>query len=438
MAEYRAGEAERELRRLEERLREMDEESGEIVSRMAESIGAQALRLDDLEALERQLRASGSEVQLRRQQILETLESSPEFVREPGQRYRELDAEITDLGLEENALSSTLRAYEESQEEVQGQLLRLRRADTSIEVFAGIPVTICPACEQPVSPAYAGEFANTCYLCSQEVSPDVRRRRVELEIGALQRELAEISEVALRTKEELEDLRTRRGELERKREELRVGLDQQRAELIAPYLSELEALSEEAGALGQQLSTLRGLHILVERRSRLLEELEQARARLESAEAEARDFASQRRVAEEQCARLADLMNRFFASVRSEPWRFGNVTVTEEELRFYVGTRRWETALGAEAKVLFFLAYHGALMQFPSRNAARSPKLAILDNPLQHGISEAVVAEALDLLADLAREQESQLIVTLPRDLPLTRDYSRIELTQQYASDGRR
>ena len=130
-------------------------------------------------------------------------------------------------------------------------------------------------------------------------------------------------------------------------------------------------------------------------------------------------------------------MSEFLNSIKSEPWRFGEVALAGEELSFYVGAGPWDIVLGGESKVLFLLSYHYALLHLAVDlpDVACSPGLAILDNPLQHGLRDPVVAECLDMLAAAAKKHEGQVITTLAHRLPMNQPVEVRPLTVQYSPD---
>ena len=88
------------------------------------------------------------------------------------------------------------------------------------------------------------------------------------------------------------------------------------------------------------------------------------------------------------------------------------VTISPDDLTFYVGTRPWHQSLGAEAKVLFFLAYSRALLFLNQDlgNECAYPGLLMLDNPFQQGISASLIRDAVSELARVAQITGAQII----------------------------
>lgn len=107
-------------------------------------------------------------------------------------------------------------------------------------------------------------------------------------------------------------------------------------------------------------------------------------------------------------------MNSFLAEFQGNVWVRSDVSIRDSDLTFYVETRPWDQALGAEAKVLFFLAYSYATL-FLERDLDREcafPGFLLLDNPYQQGIDQSIVGRVLLKLADAARETGTQVIST--------------------------
>jgi hypothetical protein len=148
----------------------------------------------------------------------------------------------------------------------------------------------------------------------------------------------------------------------------------------------------------------------------------------------ARRVESQRAETHRRAQRFADRMNEFLYTLGVEPWHFGRVSIEAEDLSFFVGGEMWDVTLGGESKVVFLLAYHYALLHLDEDlpDISRSPGLAILDNPLQHGLSSDVVGECLDKLVESAGRLHAQVVVTLPRRVPLSAPVNTHTFTIQY------
>lgn len=430
LLEYQLGETERELDALHARQREVAEQGDVLIRRVGRAFGEDELSLDRLDAIHAAAVERRIQLELERQEILQTMRSSDQVANDPGARYQVVDAEATSLTSSANDLRRTLVGYESAVREVDGQVLRLERADAAVDAFAQVPVHICPACGQDISGSPGKE---ECYVCHQPISADVRRRRILLEIAALKRERQELERVVGATRDELHALEVRLRELKREQEVLRERLDRERADLIAPYLTQLESLSSQLGAVDQQVAMLDALRALTERVETIEAEIVATATRLDEQASAANRVHSRRALEEERTSAFAEAMSGYLEALSTERWRFGSVTIASADFSFYVGSRSWDVALGAESRVLFFLAYTEALFRLEELGVAtHRAGFAILDNPLQHGISEAVAAEGLRKLAGTARSLDQQLIVTLPRDLSFDEDAHVIRLTQQF------
>ncbi len=434
MLDYAIGETGREIASLEARKREVAEQGDGLVKRLGQATGIDDLALSRLDVLAAELRSRRSRLQERRAEVLTTLRSSEAFVAEPGERFQSLQAQIEERTTFANELKRTAIGYKQAIEEIEGQKSRLERADAAVETFGQLPVHSCPACGQGITPR-ANDIE--CYLCSQPTGPDTRARRIELEIAALTRDSNEVLEVLTETNEEISVIESQLSDLLEEREALRVRLDEERSELIAPYMSEVESLSGQLGALEQQLAMISGLQSLLERVEAIDEELREATTRFDLQSQDVSRLDSQRALEEERATEFAVRMTAFLDSLRVERWQFGPVTIASGDFAFYLGPRRWDAALGAESKVLFFMAYTEGLLRLTELGAdAHAPGVVILDNPLQHGVSEELAGEALSRLATSARELNQQLIVTLPRDMSFDPEAAVIRLTQQFVPQG--
>jgi hypothetical protein len=130
-------------------------------------------------------------------------------------------------------------------------------------------------------------------------------------------------------------------------------------------------------------------------------------------------------------------MNTFLTSLRIDPWRLGGVTLTSEELTFYIGTQPWDQTLGGESRVLFFFAYQYALVYLgvDGLDTSRPPGMTVLDNPIQQGLPDLVIGEVLSSFAAAAEATNSQVIATVAREVPIVGKHSTITLSTQFGGD---
>jgi hypothetical protein len=431
LLEYGLGETQRQIETLEARRREVAEQGELLARRFGRALGLESVSLERLESLGRDLSLQRDEVQARRLEILGTLRSSEGFGVEPGERFQTVQSQAEELTTRVVELRRAAAGYREALAELEGQMLKLQRAEAAVDAFVQVPVQQCPACGQVIS--HSGD-GHECYLCGQATTPDVRARRIELEISALGREAVELREVLSDTTSEIEDLQTTIDRLVHERDELRVQLDRERRELIAPYLTELEGLSAELGALDQQIAMLGALQTLNERVDSIESQLAETSRQFDAQAADADRLLSQRALEEERASGFATTMTRFLSQLKTDSWDYGPVTIASVDFSFYLGPLGWESVLGAESRVLFFLAYTDALLRVGQLGSGtRPPGLAILDNPMQHGITDEVVTEALQQLAHTARELDGQLIVTLPRNLSFDREARIVSMDEEFA-----
>jgi hypothetical protein len=303
-------------------------------------------------------------------------------------------------------------------------------------MFDELPVRICPACEQDVDRQRPHD-EGTCYLCLQPVSEDVRIRRAERERRALEAEAVDIDEAILRAEADLASARARLERASELRTALAAELHDVRVTALAPFVARLEDVSTEIGKVTQQLAAIPALADIIARRTRADQAVGAAATEVDRLRALAEEDARVASHAVAACAALAERMNGFLGEFSSRGWVAGHVTVSAEDLEFYVGTRPWDQALGAEARVLFFLAYSYALLhlELDLPGSANAPGLVILDNPFQQGVDPAVVSDAVDLIGAAATQLGVQAIVTQSRNpSELSAPHYVIRMPHEYAN----
>lgn len=438
LGEYRVGEATRRRDAAAEKLRDVTESGRQFLSELSDSLSLDDLRPETLDEAEAAVRSRVAEYAEQRARLQTQLESTPGFDAGLSIRYQTATDALQGARARESELAATVDAYVGAEHDLEAQTLRLERARESVEVFSEIPVAVCPACGSAVQTPVNLVDSSECYVCHHEVKPDARERRIDLEKLALGRERAELREVADRTRGELGEAEALRLALESDLIALRAEMDRRRANLIAPHVTELESLSRLEGAGEQQLATLGAARNFLRRQQGAAAALESAVAEVEQAEVALSGVSRERLAAHKRCSKVAERMTGFLRHLKSSTWTFGDITLAEEGLSFYVGREPWQYALGSEAKTLFFLAYHSGLMRlardFPGE--AHSPPFTLLDNPLQQGIDISDVARALDQLAMVAQEEGKQLVVTSSKDLPLSESHQVVHFTRQYAPES--
>lgn len=433
--EFQLAAAERHVTELRQQLASLDRLTDETVGQMARELGLPETSSSTLEERDSALAGEGAAIDLRREEVTRSLQATEGFVSETSARFDAVSRDLVALRSRIAALREALDGYQAARTANVAELAKLERAATSVELISALPVTMCPVCGQ--TPPHAREWpASTgrCYLCDQQVVADVRDRRIRLEEEVVSREKAELDEVVDRTESELSDLEATARGLLAEGQRLGARIDAERRDLLAPFVGQLEEMSRRLGAIEQQRAALVGLRGLIGRRQALSSELEQAIRVVDQADADVRRVQSSRLETHRRCAVLADRMTEFLEHLTSEPWQFGRVTIAEEELSFYVGGGPWDIVLGGESRVLFLLSYQYALLHLPGDlpSASHAPGLAILDNPLQQGIAEGVIAEAMDQLFNAAASGAGQVLATLPHGLALNSQPAIHRLSVQY------
>jgi hypothetical protein len=435
--DYRLGEVEREVEALGAAVREAGESAAATLQAFTDQFRLPPVAINQLDVLEGQLGLELSQLTRSREQLASEVQSLAGYDPELGSRYEEINAELEKAHRLTAELGETLDGYSHAVKLLDGEQERLKRLVTSIEAFADLPVRLCPACEQSVDPTRSSD-ENHCYLCDQEVTLDVRQRRAAAEERAIEQERMDLRDVMGRTERELASARLRIADLENSRAEVAAQLNNRRASLLAPFVAQLEAASAAEATIRQQLAAVPVMRQVLARRTELERELAQAHQRLDLARREYADRHVDTQESARRCVVLANRMNKFLSSMTVEPWGMGEISLTPQEMTFYAGRQTWDQALGAESKVLFFFAYSYALLYLHSDLPGQSPApgLMILDNPYQQGISDDVIAEALDRFSTTARELGVQVIATVAKDVPILGHDNVINMTRQYAGNG--
>lgn len=444
-AEFELGEAQRALAAAQAVHRDVAESAHTVVGDLSKQLGlppiADASSID-LVLGELTARLTGAEVQ--RDGIAELARQAVDGDVPPG-LDRELPARLTAASRQVDGTASrtsqltvVLEEYAISRRTAQAEIERLQRLSDSVDVFGELPVRLCPACEQNIDTRHRHEPGD-CYLCHQPVTDDRRQRRADREVRALETEIEDLNHAIERTAVDLEDARIAERDAQALREQLATKLHDERFALLAPFVGPLEDTSRQIGRLQQQLAALPALGSILKREQNASNAVEEALAEVARLDELTTQEAAARSDAQRSCSALADRMNEFLSAFNGRGWIGQNVTITAEDLTFYVGTRPWDESLGAEAKVLFFLAYTYGLVRLSAATepAFCVPGVVILDNPYQHGLDPAVVAEAISRIGKEAAKVGAQAIVTQVGDTEfITAPHSVVRMPRIYAADA--
>jgi hypothetical protein len=327
--------------------------------------------------------------------------------------YSQVTRELRQATDEVAALEHLHEEHVRSASTVNGEIGRMERLITSVGIFEALPVRLCPACEQDIDPArYHADTA--CYVCYQDVDDDKRQRRAQVEIRSLKSELEDLDDVVSRTLADLTAVRAVQEDLQAKQAGLAAQLNADRAAQLAPFVAALEELAGQVARLEHKLTAFPAIEAIFQRRDQAREALESAQRAVSEVDSETATPLVIGPKPTDRCSVFADRMNRFLEEFRGNPWVDRDVSIRDSDLTFYVGTRPWDQALGAEAKVLFFLAYSYAtlFLQHDLDDECAFPGLLLLDNPYQQGIDENVVRRVLHMFAQAASETGTQVIST--------------------------
>ncbi|WP_131803989.1 hypothetical protein [Pseudofrankia sp. BMG5.36] len=334
-----------------------------------------------------------------------------------------------------SALQIVVTEHQRSRSLVQADIYRLHRLVDAVDAFDELPVRICPACEQSVDAARAHEAK--CYLCDQEVTEDRRRRRAEREQRALAAELDDLASALERAVADLDRARAAEKRANDQRVSLARRLQDARAARLAPFITGLEDIATEIGRIEQQLAALPALETILNRRVVAEQAMTDARAEVDRLSALSVNETRNSSDASDRCAKLAERMNDFLVDFEGRGWVEGKVTISADELTFYVGTRPWDQQLGAEARVLFFLAYSYGLLHldFDLEGRACPPGLLMLDNPYQQGLASDVVVDGITRIGSAAETRGTQVILTQARSAQaIAAAHAEIVMAHEYAT----
>ncbi|MFC7978893.1 hypothetical protein ACPCAE_00855 [Streptomyces cinereoruber] len=327
--------------------------------------------------------------------------------------YSQVTRDLRQATDQVTALEHLHEEHVRSANTVNGEIGRMERLITSVGIFDALPVRLCPACEQDIDPAR--HHADTaCYVCYQDVDDDKRQRRAQVEIRSLKSELDDLDDVVSHTLTDLTAVRAMQEDLQAKQVDLAHQLNAERTAQLAPFVAALEELAGQVARLEHKLTAFPAIEAIFQRRDQAREALKAAEQAVDALDNEASAPLVAGAKPTDRCSAFADRMNGFLAEFRGDPWVDHDVSIRDSDLTFYVGTRPWDQALGAEAKVLFFLAYSYAtlFLEHDLDDECAFPGLLLLDNPYQQGIDENVVRRVLRTLAQAASETGTQVIST--------------------------
>ncbi|MEV4660125.1 hypothetical protein [Micromonospora sp. NPDC049301] len=442
--EYELGRAQRQLAAAEAVLRDVLASTDEATRAVVHQLGLPpVVNADSLQGvrdeIDRRLTAAQSErdalagAAARARQADET---APGL--DPGlpAQLQEASAQAADAAGRVASLLQVIDEHQRSMRLVAADLERFNRLTDAVDAFDAVPVRICPACEQDVDPRRVHDEAS-CYLCSQSVVGDARRRRAEREQQALAAEQSDLADALARAASDLRQARQNEAEASERRVRLAGRLHDERVTQLAPFVAALEDAAREIGLIEQQRNALPALEIILARRQQAEHAVETARqevARLTRLAALDADASAD---IPDRCGVLADHMNSFLRHFRDRGWVAGQVTISGDELAFYVGTRPWDHSLGAEARVLFFLAYSYAILRLTDAEDRRTcpPGILLLDNPYQQGLPADVVVHAIGRIGTAADQVGGQVILTQARPVSgITAPHASIQMPQEYAT----
>lgn len=436
IAEFYAARAERAVEALRERIDDAVTTSNETIRSVSFRLGVDLQSAAQLQDTIRSLNARMTSLGAERLEIEANVTAADSYHSELNDEYAAAAQSLSEAVTAQEAISGTLRDYATAAAAVEADLARLERAKSAVGIFADIPVRQCPACGQGIEehPDHEGD----CYVCGQAVTEDLRHRRIEIEQSTLREELADLRQQVDRTRLEEERSTAQTIEARAAVDAISRRISDARKAVLAPHVARLQGLSAEVASIQQAANALEGFSVVTTRIERLRSELAAAQTQRDKLVRANLERDTMRAAADQRCERFAGEMNTFLLGLQREPWQFGTVHLRPTDMAFLVEGEPWEDRLGGETRVVFLLAYHFALLRLTAWDdpAVRAPGIAILDNPIQHGVPDLVVAEALDRLRQCARVTGTQLLTTIARSLPSSVPAETIILLdQQYGTD---
>jgi hypothetical protein len=442
--DYELGKAQRQLAAAEAVLRDVLASTDEATRAVVHQLGLpQVVDIDSLQGVRDEVDRRLTAAQAERDAVAATASRA----RQSDETAPGLDPELptqlehaaTQAAVAAERAASLTHVVDEHQRSmmlVAADLERFGRLTDAIDAFDEVPVRMCPTCEQDVDPRRAHDDA-TCYLCSQPVTGDARRRRAEREQRALTAEQADLADALARAMRDLQSARQSEAEATERRVQLAGRLHDERATRLAPFVAALEDAARQIGLIEQQRNALPALTIILARRQQAEHAVDTAREELDRlTRLAALDVLASSDIPN-RCAAMADHMNTFLRHFRDRGWVTGQVTISGEDLTFYVGTRPWDHSLGAEARVLFFLAYSYALLQLTDTEDQHAcpPGILLLDNPYQQGLPADVVAEAVSRIGAAADQIGGQVVLTQARQARgIIAPHASIRMQHEYAA----
>ncbi|MFD2414846.1 hypothetical protein [Amycolatopsis pigmentata] len=417
-AEYALGQAQRKLASAEAVYRDVLTSTEEAVRALVTRLGLPPVAGEDSlgnvrAELERHLSMTRAEKEALTQAAEDSTRAAPGLDPTVPQQLEDAATAAAVAAEQVSALRQVIDEHQRSQLQVQADIERLDRLIDAVDLFDDIPVRVCPACEQSIEP-HNSQVGGTCYLCTQPVSGDGRKRRAGREQRALTAEMDDLADAIGRAQANLDEVKQVETRASAERTQLAARLHDERVTHLAPFMAALEDISTEIGKAEQQLAALPALEAILARRADAKNGVDEANVEVERLTKLAEADAQLANRAAEHCGALADRMNEFLSFFGGRGWIDELVTISSDELTFYVGTRPWNQKLGAEAAVLFFLAYSYALLHIDVDLGTRAcpPGVLLLDNPYQQGLPPGTVVEAINRIAAAAETHGTQVILT--------------------------
>ncbi len=314
-----------------------------------------------------------------------------------------------------------LRIY---RNDLENEIERMARAEDAGELLADLKITHCPACDQPVDNKTTDE--EKCFLCHQHLHKEplieeLGAVRLRFERDRLTGEFKEMDELlklldrdAKRLAEEIALAEERLHMLENK-------LTPARQAVSALVQEEVSAIDMALGELNERQRQISRVSAALALAQKLTEQIKSVEREIEPLQAIV-DEATRAIDFQAAANELENGMNAYLTAingVKPGVWRHSPVmiNISRSGFTFYIGSRRWQAALGGTDALYFLMAYHYGLLTLTNKPTCHYPGLVIIDVPGEFA-GEAVedkenfiIQPFLDLLK-MESYEGSQVIIT--------------------------
>lgn len=342
-----------------------------------------------------------------------------------------------------DGIKGRLNELESYSATLQQETSRLARAEVAADVFSGLRITHCPACDQSVEGRRS--HPSRCFLCEQPTPPDegslaAGTRRLKFERDQVAAELEEAKELIATAVAEVWNRERELDLAQRDLDSVEVALRPFQAQASQLLPESVALIDQQVGALGARKQALNRLYEPLKTRDAYTHQIDQLRreiSQLEARTAENEENASFEEASDWLSEGFTTYLNQLKA-MDSNTWtKSGAVTVRviDRKTTFYIGSKPAKPQLGGTLTLYFSFAYHYALLGLMRRPRTHFPGLAVLDTfpdiAVGPGLRDplGLVMKPFEELAANPDVGPVQIILTA-RDFPFSPAVRTIRLTE--------